>query len=191
MTTAIIMGNGPSLMEMPKSYLHEYPTYGVNWCPYMPTYYVCVDSHILTEHSDDVWTRIQWADMSYLPESLKKDKRVQHLYDPKRVRTISKDTKDFKAEDFFSGFTVAYVCLKLAYYQGFDEVHLWGVDHSPDWEHYNPDYHPLTSDPARHRHNMRVMERHYGLAQRVYNMAGRRILNFSRPSSLDRIFERG
>lgn len=189
--TCVIMGNGPSLMEMPKSYLSDYPTYGVNWCPYTPTYYVCVDSHILLEHTDDVRDRIRRADVSYLPEFLRYDLRLHDLYDSSYVRTVSKDTKDFKEEDFFSGFTVSYVCLKLAYYAGFNEVHLWGVDHSPGWEHYDPSYHALTSDAARHRHNMRVMERHYGLAQRVYKRAGRRILNFSLPSKLDGIFERG
>ncbi|MCZ2122249.1 MAG: hypothetical protein LC108_08305, partial [Anaerolineales bacterium] len=83
---------------------------------------------------------------------------------------------------------VTYVCLKLAYYMGFETVHLYGVDHSPDWSHYRADY--PRGDMLRRRARMAEMEYHYRLAQKVYNQAGKRIINHSHPSKLDAIFER-
>jgi len=101
---------------------------------------------------------------------------------------LTKDTKAFKAERYFSGMTVVYVALKMAYYLGFETVHLWGVDFSKEWDHYRGDYPPPTN-PARDA-LMVEMRWHYQLAADVYNRSGRRIINHSYPSKLDAIFER-
>ena len=101
---------------------------------------------------------------------------------------VRKDTQVFSKERYFSGMIVTYVALKLAYYFGFETVHLWGVDHSPIWDHYRADYPP--GDVARRAALMEEMEYHYALAAKVYNHAGRRIINHSHPSNLDAIFER-
>jgi len=110
------------------------------------------------------------------------------LYELPQVRLLTKDTKAFKAERFFSGMTVVYVALKMAYYLGFETVHLWGVDHSLEWAHYRDNY--PAGDVIRRGGLMAEMEYHYSLAAKVYNQAGRRIINHSYPSNLDAIFER-
>ena len=181
----LIFGNGKSLLDVPEFMLNTYPSFGVNYCPHQPNFYVCVDNDILTNHWYEVYDFVQNADFAFLPE---KNRGSSPLYDFPNVCTVKKDIRHFKEERFFSGMTVTYVCLKLAYYLGFETVHLYGVDHSPTWDHYRKDYPPPTN-PDRES-LMAEMEYHYALAAKVYNHAGRRIINHSLPSNLDAIFER-
>lgn len=181
----LILGNGKSLLELPESMLNTYPSFGVNYCLYQPNFYVCIDHDILTNHYDDIYGFVVNAVFAFLPA---KEKGTSPLYDLPRVCTVKKDTHNFKAERFFSGMTVTYVCLKLAYYMGFETVHLYGVDHSPTWDHYRKDY--PEGDMTNRAALMAEMEYSYGLAARVYNSAGKRIINHSYPSKLDAIFPR-
>jgi hypothetical protein len=156
----------------------------MNYCAFQPTYYVCVDSDVILYNPDKIRPLVQHAEIAYLSELLI---GVNDLYNFANVWLVGKDTNSFKAEQFMSGFTAAYVALKMAYYNGYDDVHLYGVDHSPDWAHYREDY----PAGARNRDKlMRVMEHHYQLAANVYSRAGRTIINHSNPSKLDAIFAR-
>lgn len=181
----LILGNGKSLLEFPESMLNTYPSFGVNYCLYQPNFYVCIDHDILINHWDKIYEYAKNADFAFLPE---KEKGTSPLYDLDNVCLVTNDRRTFKEERFFSGMTVTYVCLKLAYYMGFETVHLYGVDFSKEWEHYRGDYPPPTN-PARES-LMAEMYYHYSLAAKVYNSAGRRIINHSHPSKLDAIFER-
>lgn len=181
----LILANGKSLLEVPESMLNTYPSFGMNYCLYQPNFYVCVDHDVLTEHWQDIYDFAKNADFAFFPV---KEKGTSPLYDLPQACLIKKDTSAFREERFFSGMTVTYVALKMAYYLGFETVHLYGVDHSPAWDHYRSDY-PPASDPRRDA-LMAEMEFHYRLAQKVYNLDGRRIINHSYPSKLDAIFER-
>lgn len=182
----LILGNGKSLWDVPDFMLKTYPSFGVNYCLYQPNFYVCVDHDILVNHQDKIYEYAKCADFAFLAA---KEKGIGYLYELPNVCLITNDRKDFAAERYFSGMTVTYVCLKLAYYLGFETVHLWGVDHSPAWEHYRGDY--PAGDVARRESLMAEMFYHYSLAADVYNKAGRRIINHSHRSDLDKIFERG
>lgn len=181
----LILGNGLSLNELPESVFLSMPSFGVNYCPYQPTFYCCVDHEILTVHHRKIYNLAAGAKIAYL--ALKED-GSSDLYDLPNIQMVTHDKGLFLGEHYFSGLTVTYVALKAAYYLGFDEVHLWGVDHSPKWEHYKDDY--PRGDVDRRAWRMAEMEFHYTLAAKVYNKAGRRIINHSRPSLLDTIFER-
>ena len=185
MKECLILGNGKSLMDVPDIMLDTYPSFGVNYCLYQPNFYVCVDHDILTNHSDEIYRFARDADFAFLAD---KEKGTSRLYKLPRACLVTNDNADFKAERYFSGMTVVYVALKMAYYLGFETVHLWGVDHSPTWDHYRKDY--PAGDVARRAALMAEMEYHYALAAKVYNHAGRRIINHSHPSNLDAIFER-
>ena len=185
MKTCVIMGNGPSLLEMPKSAIEQYDTFGVNYCPYSPTYYVCIDHDLLVNHHAEVYSLAAAAKIAFLAD---KEKGTSPLYDLPDVWLVAKDKEYFAAEHFFSGFTVVYVALKMAFYLGYERVHLWGVDHSPEWNHWREDY--PKGDQAHRLQRMQEMEYHYRLAQRVYAVNGRRIVNHSHHSRLDAIFSR-
>jgi hypothetical protein len=181
MKTCYIIGNGPS---HDKFSFDNVPTFGMNYAGFQPTYYVCIDSDVITHHANEIRSYVQGAQIAYLSELLI---GVNDLYDGANVQLVGKDEHSFKAEKFMSGFTASYVCLKMAYYLGFDDVHLYGIDHSLDWAHYKVEYPAGAKDRAR---RMGVMAWHYQLAQNVYTRAGRTITNHSNPSALDKIFRR-
>ena len=185
MKTCWIIGNGPSYNRVPQNLLESEITFGMNYCAFQPTYYVCVDTDVITKNSEKILPLVQGAQIACL-SAYHKDDGI-NLYDGKNIFLVEQDTNSFKAEQYMSGFTAAYVALKCAYYIGFDDVHLYGVDHSPDWAHYRADYPAGASDRAR---RMGVMEFHYQLAANVYARAGRTITNHSNPSKLDAIFAR-
>lgn len=185
MKTCVIMGNGPSLNDMPKDILQNTDSFGVNYCPYSPTYYVCIDHDILINHPEKILKLATEAKTAFLAA---KEYGTSELYDLANLFLIEKDTSHFKNEHFFSGLTVVYVALKCAFYLGYERIHLWGVDHSPEWDHYKDDY--PRGDIEHRAARMQEMEYHYRLAQRVYTVNGRRIVNHSRHSKLDAIFPR-
>ncbi len=185
MKQCAIMGNGESLNDMPEETLLQMDSFGVNYCKYQPTFYVCVDTDILMNSWTSIYPVASQAKAAYL--SLKHD-GSSPLYFMPNVQMVTHDKGAFLGEHYFSGLTVTYVALKMAYYLGYEEVHLWGVDHSPTWKHYKDNYPP--GDTDRRAWRMAEMEFHYQLAQKVYNQAGRRIINHSHPSKLDAIFQR-
>lgn len=185
MKTCVIMGNGPSLLDMPLDTLKKYDSFGVNYCPHSPTYYVCVDHDILINHYEDIYTLAWNAKTAFLAAN---EYGTSRLYDMSNLFLIRKDEGYFKDEHFMSGFTVVYVALKCAFYLGYERVHLWGVDHSPEWSHYKADY--PRGDVEHRAARMNEMFYHYKLAQRVYAENDRRIVNHSRNSRLDLIFPR-
>jgi hypothetical protein len=181
----LILGNGKSVLDVPNAMLKTHPSFGVNYCFHQPNFYVCVDHNILINHWDKIYHFARGADFVFLAA---KERGTSRLYELPQVCLVRNDTRAFKDERYFSGMTVTYVALKMAYYMGFETVHLWGVDHSKDWDHYRSDY--PAGDVARRESLMAEMEYSYALAAKVYNHAGRRIINHSHPSNLDAIFER-
>lgn len=180
--TCFIIGNGPSFLRAPMDYPEDVQTFGMNYAGFQPDYYVCIDSDVLTQHADEIRPLVEKAKTAFLSELVHTN---LHSFD--NIVLVGKDTKSFKAEQYMSGFTAAYVALKMAYYMGYTEVHLYGIDHSLDWAHFRPDYPKGAADRAR---RMDVMEWHYQFAANVYARAGRRIINHSNPSKLDAIFAR-
>lgn len=185
MKTCLIVGNGPSYNDMPRELLLKHDSFGVNYAPFQPTYFVCIDTDILTNSWRKIYDLAAGAKIAYL--SLKHE-GSSPLYDLPNVQMVTHDKGAFAGEKYFSGLTVTYVALKMAFYLGYERVDLWGVDHSADWKHYREDYPP--GDVDRRQWRMEMMEYHYALAQRVYTLAGRRIINYSHPSKLDAIFQR-
>jgi hypothetical protein len=185
---ALILGNGRSLLDMPEDLLEKHLSYGMNYCPFQPTNYICVDSTILIHRPMSVYGLAAEAKTAYLSYVHKDDTAPKKLYSLQNVEIVYPDRGSFCQEKYFTGFTSAYVALKLAYYEGFDEVHLWGVDHDKAWAHYRDNYPP--GDPMDDfRFDVQLW--HYTLAAEIYKEAGRRIVNFSYPSELDNLFERG
>lgn len=185
MKKCVILGNGPSLNEMPQELLLQMDSFGANYCPYQPTYYVCVDTDILLNHWIELYPRAAGAKKCFLSE---RHRGSSPLYTMPGVELVTHDKDAFVDEHFFTGLTVTYVALKCAFYMGYDRVDLWGVDHSPAWDHYRADY--PNGDIEHRAQRMQVMEYHYALAAKVYNQSGRQIINHSRPSKLDAIFPR-
>lgn len=182
---ALILGCGRSLNELPCELLDKYPSFGGNYIGLsgiQPTYYVCVDYRVLQDYEGIRDTACN-AKIAYLGQVLP---ITSPIYSSPNVVLLSRDKRDFKEEQSFAGGTVTYPMLKLAYYEGFEEVHLWGMDFDPNWQHFTNDY-PVLGHSDR---KIDAMLYHFQLADRVYRKAGKRIINFSYPSMLDTIFKR-
>jgi hypothetical protein len=185
--TALILGCGKSLLEMPGDLLHQYPSYGSNYIGLSgitPTYWVCIDSDAMKDASlEQIASKVEKAYLLAAPA------RTLPIGKFPNVVPVFADKDKFWLEYFVSGCTSLYVMLKLAYYQGFEKVLLWGTDFEEKWEHFTDDYpvNPLGNVTLIRRYD--AME-HLKIAAMVYKRDGRRIINYSHPSELDTLFER-
>ena len=155
-----IIGNGPSLNKMDLQLLHDEITFGANRIyllfPKMgfhTNYYVSVNRLVIRQCSKDIENLamprfISWYARDYI--SCKSD--IIFIRDPHdRDLGFSRNPKWHICE----GATVTYVAMQLAYYMGFKQVILIGVDHyfattgephktvismGEDPDHFDPNY---------------------------------------------------
>lgn len=131
----VIIGNGPSLKKMDLSFLKNEITFcsnriylGLKDFDFSPSYYVCVDPLVIEQSYDEI-KKIQCP--KFISEFGKKfippDDKTYFLNSLSEW-AFSVDPK----KGIFSGSTVVFACLQLAYYMGFTEVILIGVDHQYD-----------------------------------------------------------
>ena len=139
--SCVVIGNGPSLRIEDLTKLHELgvPTFGCNRVslaftktPWRPDYYFMSDEKLLAGYTDDV-DGVP-ADHRFFPKAFR-DKGIENgvFYGP------SKEFYDFEKEGKFStdvtngvygGGTVTVEMMQFAYYMGFTEIYLIGVDFS-------------------------------------------------------------
>jgi hypothetical protein len=130
-----VIGNGPSLRNTDLSLLKDEMTFGLNRIYLMfeelgfsTSFLVSVNDLVLEQCAED----LQNLD---LPKLITWRSRRWFRQDPK---TIFIDTDFTRPEGFcpdatsriFEGFTVTYVALQLAFYMGFRQAILVGVDHN-------------------------------------------------------------
>lgn len=194
--TCIIIGNGPSLKNVPMDFLKQYPTFGSNriYRIFQPTYYCCTDVLDLAKNREQI-------NAMKTPKFVRAGQNVQGWQievverhkDPAWL-TFSYDP----TQPIYDGATVTYVALQLAYYMGFATVLLVGVDHRYTWKgsrlrnqvadghdknHWAEDYH----DPGEvwQPPNLDRTTVSYGLAYHAYLKAGRKIINLTPGTALD------
>ncbi len=154
-----VIGNGPSLKDTDMQKLKGEYTFGMNRIYLMfpelgfPTsFLVCVNDLVIEQTADDMQKLAiprfySWRSRKWL-------KPADDLHFLHTTYTGPKFAKN-AAGRLWEGATVTYVCLQLAYYFGFEEVILIGVDHSfvtkgkpnttivsegDDPNHFNPAY---------------------------------------------------
>ncbi len=211
-----IIGNGPSLNECDLTLLKNEYTFGVNAIytnfdkmGFSPNYYFVEDIFVAEDRKDEI-------------NAFKGPKKffgnyLRYCIDPAEdvhwvnVRFRYDDYKDFPnfsrnlLREAWTGGTVSYLNLQLAYFLGFTEVYLIGFDHSytipkevavdgteilslgDDVNHFNKDY----FGKGKRWHDPRVdrMELSYLKAKKYYEMDGRKIYNATVGGQLE-VFER-
>ena len=129
-----IIGNGPSLRKMDLSPLkHEY-TFGLNRIyllfdkmGFSTTYFVSVNKYVIKQCAKDIVKLpcpkfISWNAQHLIPFT--SDMAfIRSRSGPKFCTNIAK-------EGVWEGATVTYVAMQIAYYMGFQQVILIGLDHS-------------------------------------------------------------
>lgn len=141
---AFIIGNGPSLNKINLDLLKNEYTFGVNSifyktkeCGFKPTFYVVEDRHVLNDNIDEI--NNYNCDFRIFPSQYRsriKNKRNAYFFNMNTgyynkfspyycVPRFSCDA----GESVFCGQSVTMINLQLAYYMGFKEVYLVGMDH--------------------------------------------------------------
>ncbi len=196
--TCYILGNGPSLNDVDFEQLKDKVTFGSNgifkndW-DFMPTYLVAVNPLVLDQMGDGIVlaNTIKFLSKPFdLPTGVEPtDIGETHILD------TSVNTPFFQSDitkPLWEGHTVTYVCLQIAFYMGFKEVILLGLDHyfgeevNPNKEviaagkdewHFRDDY--FSDGMKWNLPDLAMSEIAYSLAKWCYADAGRKIINCS------------
>ena len=192
--TCVVIGNGPSLRDVPVEFLCRYPTFGANriYLKFLPDYYVVINPLVCQQNHDDIQriqrTKYVRAGMGLEGYQLHSSTREPFSFHP--LKWVNE------------GYTVTYVSLQLAYWLGFETVLLVGVDHrytfdgKPNEKRHMDGDDPNHFDPAYFRGqdwnnpDLGKSESYYRWAREVYRRNGRQVVNLTKGSSLD-VFERG
>jgi hypothetical protein len=190
-----ILGNGPSLNDTDLSMLQDEYTFGLNRIyllfPEMgfPTsFLVAINSLVLEQCAQEIAT---------LPVPKFLTWRGRRWFGPQED-IIYLDTDYTPPADFsldvsrrvYEGSTVTYVALQLAFYMGFEQVILIGVDHSfavkgqpnqvvvskeGDRSHFTPEY--FGKGFRWQLPDLEASEAAYRMAKGAYEAAGRQVLD--------------
>lgn len=199
----MVIGNGPSLKDVPLDFLRKYSSFGTNRIylldGFTPTYYVAVNPLVIEQSIEKIF----YLDSSalFLREFSGPFMSNEGIYPLHSFSVPMFSTMPQKG--VYEGFTVTYVCLQLAYYMGFATAALVGVDHKynfegrpnqemvaegPDPNHFHPTY--FSGGTRWNNPDLAASERSYHMAKTVYEAAGRRIVNLTPGTALD-VFEKG
>ncbi len=190
----VIIGNGPSLNKMDLSFLEYEITFGMNriyllsekW-NFQPTYYASVNPLVLEQSAEEI---LKIASPKFLsnkgipffpcpPEDIMFIKSLPAWH-------FSPDPRGGLCE----GWTVTFFAMQLAYFMGFSEVVLIGVDHhfvtqgdpnkevisgGADPNHFHPDY--FGKGVRWHLPDLERSEGSYKMAKAAFEADGRRIID--------------
>ncbi len=200
--TALVIGNGPSLNEIPPWFLNKYPSFGTNriylLSGFAPNYYCAVNPLVIEQFHDGINLMgcIKFVTARFVQDGMITN--AHQLYS-----SVQPSFSRTPEEWIYEGYTVTYVCLQLAFFMGFETVLLVGIDHQyifkggpnalsqakgDDVNHFHPDY--FGDGVMWHNPDLLQSERAYSMAKTVFDNAGRKIINLTPRSALD-VFERG
>jgi hypothetical protein len=203
-----VLGNGPSLARTDLSRIRHESSFGANRLylafeamGFATRYYVCVNALVLEQFRDDLAALPMPRFFAWNRRALFAPGPTQHFVH------AALTLRDYFGADptrpLCSGGSVTFVALQLAFFMGFTEVIVLGLDHSfsargtpnqvqlrsaaRDVDHFHPNYFPQGS-----RWQLPDLVRSqsaFALARRHYERAGRRILDAT-PGGQCPVFER-
>lgn len=197
-----IIGNGPSLNKMDLSPLRDEITFGLNRIyllfdslGFATTYYACVNRYVIEQSVDEI-RRLK------CPKFIGLRVRDKFPFTPDTVflrsRNGPKFCTDLRSQGIWEGATVTYVAMQIAYYMGFSEVILIGVDHNfktkgepnklvlsegDDPDHFDPNY--FGKGYKWLLPDLELSEVAYELANKAFIKDGRNIKDATVDGSLD------
>jgi len=216
-----IIGNGPSLNKHDLSLLKGEYTFGVNGIFYKteetgfyPYFYVVEDSSVMKENIEAIKSydkpKYKFFPTVYKNLHGKNDKTIffkmnRGFYEKSSLNYAVPRFSTDASDQLFCGQSVTHINLQLAYFLGFTEIYLIGMDFSyvipkshkrtgdvllsdtDDDNHFHPNYFgkgKTWKDPKLDR-----VEMNYRQAKLVYNSTGRQIYNASVGGKLE-VFDR-
>lgn len=192
--TCLIIGNGPSLNDIPLDFLKKYKSFGSNriYLKFTPDYYASVNPLVVEQFCHEIdrmncvkfittTNGMNWTVRDSLP--LKSNGMPIFSFWPDKW--------------IYEGYTVTYVLMQLAYYMGFTTALLVGVDHrfsydgkpneerklqGNDPNHFDPSY---FANVKWNNPDLAGSEKAYRLAKIAWDNNGRKIINLTPNSDLD------
>jgi hypothetical protein len=189
-----IVGNGPSLNNTDLVKLNDYYVFGLNKIhlifekqPLQLSYHVTVNELVIDQTINE-FKKDVYGCPSFLGYHISKQvdfnkERIHKLF----TRTAPWSFYHSILQPIHEGYTVTYVALQLAFYMGFKNVFLVGVDHNfqqqgkpneqqeyqgDDVNHFHPDY---FKGQQWHLADLEGNEASYALAKHQFHTAGRNI----------------
>jgi hypothetical protein len=189
-----IIGNGPSLNNMDLSLLNEYYVFGLNKINLIfknqkinLDYHVVVNELVIAQIENDIKLG-QFNCFSFVSYHASIGKK---LFGDNIFQIYCRDAPwsfySTIVEPIDEGYTVTFVALQIAYFMGFRNIFLIGVDHNfkqigkpnekqelkcSDLNHFDPNY---FKDQQWHLADMEGNEASYALAKHEYHNDGREI----------------
>ena len=190
----VIIGNGPSLNRMDLSFLEREISFGVNRiyllferCKFRPSYYVAINPLVLAQSAAEIRNIAAPKFLSHKGVSFFPDVRGDWVFLQEAGEwAFSKDP----CYGVHEGWTVTFVAMQLAYYMGFEEVVLIGVDHhfaqngkpnqtvvaaGADQNHFHPEY--FGKGVRWNYPDLKRSAISYQMAKEAFESDGRRILD--------------
>ncbi|WP_083199230.1 6-hydroxymethylpterin diphosphokinase MptE-like protein [Sphingobium sp. Ndbn-10] len=218
-----IVGNGPSLNKMDLSKLSDEYSFAVNGifykteeCGYRPTFYVVEDRHVILDNVDEI-KKFQPAPGGFRFFPARYRFKIgagdntfflnfnRGFYDP---RSSFYETPRFSTDAsrrVYCGQSVTIVNIQIAYWLGFSEVYLIGMDFSynipdsakvdgnvlesteDDINHFHPDY--FGAGKKWHDPKLHNVLKSYMMCKFMFELDGRKIFNATAGGNLN-VFER-
>lgn len=190
---AVVVANGPSLNRMDLSFLRREIVIGMNKIflgfktfGFYPRYYVAVNRKVIEQSADQIRAMNCVKFISKRGANLlAEDALTYHLSTQNPPARFCHDITNGLHE----GWTVTYAALQIAYFLGFREVIIIGMDHryeyagapneprkldGPDPNHFSTDY---FSGQTWDNPDLAHSEESYEIARQEYERTGRRIID--------------
>jgi hypothetical protein len=189
----VIVCNGPSLNDMNLSFLHSEITIGLNKIylgftkfKFYPKYYVAVNQKVLEQSAPEINALTSVKFLSARCPELFKANALTHI-----INTHN-PTENFYydiTQGMEEGYTVTYAALQIAFYLGFKEVIIIGMDHRFDYtgnpneskflagkdvNHFSSSY---FSNQNWDNPDLVNSEKYYAIAKTQYENTGRQIID--------------
>jgi hypothetical protein len=191
---AVIVANGPSLNLMDLRFLRREITFGLNKIflgfgkfHFYPGYYVAVNRKVIEQSVDEIRKLNCVKFISDKGEDLIQRDSLTYIISTK---TPEREFYEDIALGVHEGWTVTFAALQIAYYMGFAEVVIIGMDHrfqyagapnkpsimlGPDPNHFSPEY--FSDGEAWDNPDLERSEYCYRKAREIYESSNRRIID--------------
>lgn len=215
-----ILGNGPSLNKVDFSLIENEYTFGVNGifyktkeCGFKPTFYVVEDKAVMEDNLDEINAYDCQYKIFPTHYRTKIKNKKNALFFKMNTGFYRKESPNFGIPRFstdaskrlYCGQSVTMINLQLAFYLGFDEVYLLGMDFSydipdsavidgleimsteDDCNHFHPDY--FGKGKTWHDPQLDKVLKSYKMMKLIYESADKNIYNATHGGKLD-VFSR-
>jgi hypothetical protein len=191
---AILVANGPSLNQMDLRFLRREVVIGMNKIflgfkkfKFYPKYYVAVNPKVIEQSAEEIKKLNCVKFISKRSADIIQENALTYHIETQNLpmRFFHDITQGVK-----EGWTVTYASLQIAYYLGFKEVVIIGMDHrykytgkpnqsqilvGPDPNHFSPDY--FGGGQTWDNPDLAHSEESYRIARSEYEKNGRRIID--------------